>query len=47
LILTSWWSDDWMNKWKKIIMYSLLWIAMSLVSYTVIQLVQMFLFSFE
>lgn len=47
MILTSWWSDDWMNKWKKIIMYSLIWIAVSLVSYTLIQLVQMFLFSFE
>ena len=47
LILTSWWSDDWMNKWKKIIMYSLIWIAVSLISYTMIQLLQIFLFSFE
>jgi len=47
MILTSWWSDDWMNKWKKIIWFSLIWIAVSLVSYTLIQLVQMFLFSFK
>ena len=47
LILTSWWSDDWMNKWKKIIWFSLLWIAVSLVSYTIIQLLQIFLFSFK
>lgn len=47
LILTSWWSDDWVTKWKKIIWFSLVWIAVSLVSYTMIQLVQMFLFSFE
>ena len=46
-ILTSWWGDDWMNKWKKIIIYSLVWLALSLVSYTMIQLVQLFLFSFE
>ena len=46
MILTSWWSDNGMNKWKKIIIYSLVWIAMSLVSYALIQLVQIFLFSF-
>ena len=46
-ILTSWWSDDWMTKWKNIIKYSLIWIVVSLVSYSIIQIVQIFLFSFQ
>jgi len=47
MILISWWSDDWVTKWKKYIQFSLIWIAVSLVSYTLIQLVQLFLFSFS
>ncbi|MCD5382719.1 hypothetical protein LR002_01200 [Candidatus Gracilibacteria bacterium] len=46
MILTSGGSDNGMNKGKKIIIYSLVGIAMSLVSYALIQLVQIFLFSF-
>lgn len=46
-ILISWWNESLVTKWKKTIGFSLIWIAVSLVSYTLIQLVQMFLFSFS
>lgn len=47
MILISWWSDDLITKWKSYIKFSLLWLAFSLISYTLIQLVQLFLFSFS
>lgn len=46
-ILISWWNESLVTKWKNTIKFSLIWITVSLVSYTLIQLVQMFLFSFS